>query len=267
MSLVAIVYCRCVEQGKASAPPFSPELLVSDEEGRLTLNLPEGHEKQTLKEQKHQWEKSCCTHLWRHYLNEWVCDWHSVQILRNALVDLEANNFPTLSTCLPFANTGTVSPEESKQALLELDIFEQYLQRGTYRLAALVSDNGHELCSNGYHQGRCIYLTDTYEFWVDGSGLKILSHASDKPVFESRHFLQGYLDSSQKTRFTDKETAVTFIGEGDLRLHDAQHSEQMPLELKVEERTCSADGFDFIIQPLRKAFQASAEISRPLIWG
>lgn len=266
MSLVAIVYCRCVEQGKASAPPFSTKLLVSDEEGRLTLTLTEGHEKQLLKEQKHQWEKDCCSHPWRHYLNEWIGDWPGVQMLYSALHELGTHNFPTLLECIPLANTGTVSPEQSKKALQELEVFQESLCRGEFRLVSLVSNDDRELCSIAYSQGRCIYFTDKHEFWLDGNGLKILSRSNEEPVFESKHFSQEYLDDKAQTLFVDKTSGAKYLGAGDIRIQDATNPE-IPAEFKVEERLCSSDGFDYIVIPLKKAFQASVEISRSLIWG
>ncbi|MGL4668197.1 MAG: hypothetical protein ACRCWR_09730 [Saezia sp.] len=267
MSLVAVVYCQCVEQGKASTPPFNSELLVSDEVGHLLLKLSEGHEKQALKEQKYQWERSCCTHPWRQYLNEWISDWRGVQMLRSALIDLGKENFPVLLECIPLANTGSVSVEQSQQALQELKVFDGFINQGKFLLASLMSSDGRELCSNAYHQEGCVYFSEAYEFWLSGTGFKILNCSNHESVFESSHFLQAYLGSDDATIFTDKKTQHIYTAQGDIRLHDIHLPELAVTEFKVGKRACIPESFDYIVTPLKKAFQTSVAISHPVVWG
>lgn len=275
MSLVAIVYCNCFQDGKALPPPFNHRLLVIREDGRLEIQSRLVQVDQSLKAKKYAWEKNCCAHPWRHFLNEWIGDWRAIKVLRGALNQLGAEKFPVLLNILPLVNSGTVSSADCVKALHELELFEHYIQSGLFKFSSLVAlDNDKTLCVSPYHEERCIYFVEGYSYWLKGATFRIIvgDRTGDRivPEFESECFEQVLIQSrggTLETHFIDKVSSKRYVMKGDTRLQDVYNQEKPILALKVVSRPCTVGDFEYIVLPLKKAFNTSVALGNPVIWG
>lgn len=126
MGLDATVRCRCWENGTLTSPPPHGEHVRLDEmEQCVFLDLPWNAENREKHDAFEKWLASCCPHPQMEAAAEWISNWNGLRAFQSRLQELGLEKFPILSAVLPNANGGLVSPEQSRQALEELERFAQ----------------------------------------------------------------------------------------------------------------------------------------------
>ena len=119
MGLDATVRCACFERRRASAPPVPHESICVSEDGELRLDSRRNFDEET-RNRFEAWQRAGCEHENMVFVSERIATWAGVSEFKLALSAVAGFTFPTLSSGLPDANGGTMSPATAEGALAEL---------------------------------------------------------------------------------------------------------------------------------------------------
>lgn len=247
MGLDARVRCNCRAEGRTAPLPFPEDWLVHDAEEDCLALKPE-HDSDANWHRLHEWQRTACAH--RGAYQEHIGNWGSVRAFQEAA---RRAGLTTLATMIPAGNGGTVTPDQARQALDELQrldnlgerVFLRDAETGEELQAAVESYDG--LFRLGGAEGVDVGLRPTELFVRDrGTG---------EEVFRSARFTQAR--QGERFVWTDQETGRTF-------------RTTSPLEaarvLQVVQRPVTSADFEHVTEPLRRILGACEATGNPLVW-
>lgn len=275
MGLDAFVPCNCFIEGKTTEPPVPREWIIRDDEGYFCLN-PECSD-DSLNDSIYLWSGRCCKHaemhIWQH-----ICSWAGVRAFQQVLIQIGEAHFPVLLTQLPNVNGGSLSIENIKKALIELEWFEN--QVGAIRSVFLINNDNQKVIYEyiDAYKGRII-MSQKYSLAFNINGLNIFESETGRVLFQSKNVeqnvslypqwiyrslnaLNNKINIVKKVRWIDVDSGEFFETPWGLSID----GDIYPKSLSVEERSVTKEEYQYIIQPLKNLFLIAIEMNNPVFW-
>ncbi len=262
MGLDATVMCTCWARGLLSPSPFSAPIVL-DDEGYLGLDLPwEGHEDEHMAFL--EWSATACMHVDMDAACERISNWGGYRLFQDALAQVGWERVPTLKAVLPEMNGGSVSSEQSRACLAELDLFTS-AYRGVPAWTLMDDERAQPLFEYiRAYEGVFIMSGSTgLEVGVDDRGLFIRRAATSREIFRAKRVAQRRLAVRGRdgAELIDLDTRRRLV----IPLH-VEVDGICPSLMSVQLRPRDATYFDYAVRPLRVVFQASVETGNPVRW-
>lgn len=276
MGLDAFVPCNCLSEGKTTEPPVDKTWIMCDEDGYYNLN-PEYSDDADLNDKIYDWSEHCCEHPGMHLWKS-ICNWYGLRAFQQALINLDGECFPILTTQLPNVNGGSMSVENARKALEELDVFEQNIHK--VRNVYLINEENNQTVYEyiDEYKGKVMY-SKPYSLGFNINGLYIIESESNRIVFQGKHVTQQIyvhpewirrlakvlhikMKPVRKVSWINRETKECFNTSWGLSVYGADY----PKGFTVEERAINVDDYQDIIISFRKIFEASIQMNRPVFW-
>lgn len=275
MGLDAFVPCNCFKEGKTSEPPVDREWIIQDE-GYYSLN-PLYSKDMDLDNKIYKWSQNCCEHPFMH-ISERISNWSGIRLFQQAMNTIGIDNFPILNTELPDVNGGYLTVENAKKALAELDIFEKRIV--TINNIYLINvDSGEAVYEYiDAYDGKVIF-SKPYSLGFNINGLYIVESDSNKILFQGKSVQQKVyyypqwlkiitkitpikLRPIRKVCWIDTATKNHFYTKFGLSIYNGNY----PKEFTIKEQPTDIFNYQYIIDSLRKMFEASIQMNNPVYW-
>jgi hypothetical protein len=279
MGLDASVMCNCFRDGRTKEPPVPREWLAFDVDGYLDVR-PE-FESRCKHADVYNWRETACSHPQMMIANEYLANWTGYRAFQQALGYAGWERFPTLQAELPQANGGLVQVSLAPRILEELARFRSLgsIGQDTFLIDSATGEILHRRIAayDGifFYGGR-----DGIEAGIGESSFFVRNRESGTCVFRSAHFRQTRLNlsgGSDLVEITDLELGDTYRGRAsvdrvapwpDGRTQDDSGRVNFVLvpEVRVVRRDVVAADFAYIVDALRRLFEASIETGNPVHW-
>lgn len=276
MGLDAFIPCNCFVEGKTTEPPVPREWIIRDDEGYFCLN-PECSEDASLNDKIYLWSERCCKHsgmhVWQH-----IGNWSGVRAFQQSLIKIGEAHFPVLTTALPNGNGGSLSIENIRKALAELERFES-LVNTIHSVYLMNNDNqkaiyeyidaykGRIIASHQYSlafniNGLNIFETETGRVLFQAKNVEQNVYLYPQWIYHSLHALNNKISTIKKVRWINVDSGEFFETPWGLSIDGITY----PKSFSIEERLVSKEEYKYIIDPLKKLFLLAIEMNNPVFW-
>ena len=302
MAIYATVRCNCYAEGRCSPPPYADDVFL-DDFGYPGLGLP--HTDKTKRHFKafEAWLHDACNHPDMNYVERFLASGGGYYLFLDGLDSVGWKHFPTLHKKLPMPdrNFHKMSPDAAKKALEELKYFREHADFGPNAFL-IDSENGEVIREYSWdgHGNLCTLVDDTRNSTKIGfnqRGLYVVqprmvhnksgtTRTRNRVVFQAKRFEQRFPESDSDPNSpmaglrTGEDGPVEFINLTSGRTFlcntpinstrvfwpDGKVYFRYPRYLHIELRERDASYFDYIIEPLTAALEASVEIGNPVVW-
>jgi hypothetical protein len=278
VSVVASVLCRCLADGRVTAPETFASRITIDPDGFLALTCPyAGNE--ALYAAFDNWRAGACEHLDMAYVAEKVSG-ISRGCLKAEAAELGAAEFPAL-LALTEANEGVTPPGEAARLLVELRRFRE-LERFGERTVVFDSETGAELewCVRpdrktlAVSDGRIVGL-DADGVFVEGGfrARRIRQEISDELALDRRGSKPAVVRLTNLDEGAHVELAHGIAAEpipwpdGHLTTWQGHRRFRYPRALHVETRPQTESVFEAVLGGLETLCRAAVELGNPIRWA
>jgi hypothetical protein len=232
------------------------------------------------------WEQTCCEHEGMDFAAERIANWAGYRLFLEALENVGWTFFPVLHGELPNANGGLMKSDAAAEALAELNYFQQ--QTIIAKNAVLVdSTTGYIIFEHiAAYEGVFIFGgSEGIEVGVGEFEFFVRQRDTNDDLFRATEVIQTFLDHvdqdklySGRVKLTDPSTGMEFIcksviwgqeipwPDGRMTNDNGQVRRQRVKKFHVEIRDQVSSQFGYILEPLRKVFQASVSTGNPVRW-
>jgi hypothetical protein len=286
MGLDASVLCTCYREGRTTLPPFNPELLVFDEDGWPTLDLPY-HRNEELYGRFDSWLCTCCQHEDMEAARVRISNWGGYRAFQAALAQAGWEQFPTLHQELPDANGGATGPTAAVLALEELAAFRQLANLG-HNWFLVDTDTGEAVAEYiAAYDGKLVLSgREGLDIGLDPHGLFVVSHTQpSRELFRATRLEQRLEPTRERAggsigpvEFVNLDTGQRFActtevagreiswPDGRMQDDDGRLRFRYPRHLQVERRAIAPAEFEHAVSALEEVFRAAVATGNPVRW-
>jgi|GEM_PF-616190 len=300
MAIYATVRCNCYAEGLSSPPPY-PDDVFLDDDGYPGLGFPRNDKTKLHFTMFDEWLQDTCKHPDMHYVDRFLASGGGYYLFLDGLAQVGWKHFPTLQKRLPMPDKDfrPLRPSDAAKALEELNYFREHANFGPNAFL-IDSENGEIIREYSWdgHGNLCTLVNDSRyntKIGFNERGLYIVqprivhnksgtTRTRNRVVFQAKRFEQRFPETDPNTpmselragedgpvEFVNLKSGRTFVCNTPInstRVYwpDGKVYFRYPRYLHIEQRERNAAYFDYILDPLTAALEASVQVNNPVIW-
>lgn len=274
MGIIASVMCNCYRDGITTPCPF-PNQFIADPTtlpGLQWEEEPDEQEAERAFAKFRAWLEVCCEHRNMNYANEFITSWNGYQAFTDALEAMDRVQFRTLLKHLPDGEDGISTPDDCRVMLGELDQF--VLLQSEIRHAVLMDSERGDVISMGSHtlKGKlAMNPTTGLDIGFDEQGFFIRDRwEMNRVLFRAMRLEQRLLHpEASQVDYVDLDSDRVFRCNtpfGKVMTGDDGLPRMVYARLHIDLVPSAENRFAYVIEPLRRVFEASIETGNPVRW-